>query len=177
MAGKPKEFLLAKRLKEKLAKFARPVSGCFIWTGPLNEDGYGILKIKLSDGRWVYRGVHRLVCESIYGPLPIGMETRHSCDTPACVRASHLYFGTHKQNMADMKERGRGRGVPGNQHTAGRTMPDDERRVRSESNKGKKRSTEQRAHQAEAARRRWAKVSTADRRAHLAPALSARMKG
>ena len=33
----------------------------------------------------------------------------HACDTPLCVKPSHLHLGTQKDNMAEMSARGRGR--------------------------------------------------------------------
>ena len=34
-------------------------------------------------------------------------QINHHCDNPACVRLSHLYEGTHAENMADKVWRGR----------------------------------------------------------------------
>ena len=48
---------------------------------------------------------HRIAYELAYGP-PEG-QVLHHCDNPPCVRPSHLYDGTHKQNMADRTNRGR----------------------------------------------------------------------
>ena len=38
-----------------------------------------------------------------------GNEVLHSCDTPACVRPSHLWQGTQKDNIQDSISKGRHR--------------------------------------------------------------------
>ena len=41
------------------------------------------------------------------GRIPFGLFVLHRCDHPGCSRPSHLYLGTHQQNMNDMKQRNR----------------------------------------------------------------------
>jgi HNH endonuclease len=51
--------------------------------------------------------VHRFVWEHINGPIPDGLNVLQSCDNPPCSRPSHLFLGTHTDNMRAMiaKER------------------------------------------------------------------------
>lgn len=75
---------------------------CWVWTWSTNRAGYGLIshygKAALA---------HRVSWEMVHGPIEPGMEVCHACDNPPCVRPSHLFLGTHKQNMVDMsiKER------------------------------------------------------------------------
>ena len=75
---------------------------CWPWTGAVDSDGYG--RIGLGG---TARLVHRVVYELEVGPIPDGMEVRHTCDNPPCCNPAHLLPGTHAENMADMVERGR----------------------------------------------------------------------
>ncbi len=76
--------------------------GCHIWTGALNNMGYGQVRV-----RGKTRLAHRVAYERAHGPLPAGLNALHSCDTPACVNAAHLHPGTHHENVIEKVERGR----------------------------------------------------------------------
>lgn len=78
---------------------------CWIWTGTIRA-GYGIVAI-VKDGKKTTAGTHRLSYEWRHGPVPTGLFVLHSCDTPLCVNPDHLFVGTHKQNMDDMRSKHR----------------------------------------------------------------------
>lgn len=82
---------------------------CWEWRGVKNNKGYGFIGAPAR----VY--AHRLSYEQFVGPIPEGLFVCHHCDNPGCVRPSHLFVGTQKDNMADCSRKGRttGGSLPG----------------------------------------------------------------
>jgi hypothetical protein len=79
--------------------------GCWEWQGSLTDDGYGLN----WDRAWPRRA-HRASWTIAHGPIPAGLMVLHNCpggDNRRCVRPSHLWLGTHEQNMADRNAKGR----------------------------------------------------------------------
>lgn len=74
---------------------------CWEWTGAFDPKGYGHKK------RHGTNVASRVVWIEVHGPIPDGMEVCHHCDNPPCVRPSHLFLGTHKDNADDMLRKGR----------------------------------------------------------------------
>ena len=75
---------------------------CWPWTGSTTAFGYG---------EFNYNGkllrTHRVSYELHYGPLEPGQSILHHCDNPPCVRPTHLYSGSQKDNLRDAAKRGR----------------------------------------------------------------------
>ena len=86
-------------------RLAKEPDGCWLWTGSVNNDGYGQIR---HDGRT--QRVHRLAWEEVNGPIPAGMAVCHSCDVPACCNPAHLFLGTQLDNVTDMRTKGRFKG-------------------------------------------------------------------
>lgn len=86
---------------------------CWEWIGKPTTHGYGRLERAPQGQR---RGApvyaHRASWELHYGPIPEGLNVLHHCDNPPCVRPTHLFLGTHLDNMADMFAKGRDRPTP-----------------------------------------------------------------
>lgn len=76
---------------------------CWPWLGRLFDgQRYGQFAL---DGRPAR--AHRVAWMLTRGPIPDGLYVCHSCDNPACCNPSHLWLGTHDDNMADRQAKGR----------------------------------------------------------------------
>lgn len=76
--------------------------GCRVWTRYCEWDGYGVLQYHKKPIK-----AHRLAWLLTYGPIPQGLEVCHTCDNPPCCEPTHLFLGTHAQNMQDAARKGR----------------------------------------------------------------------
>lgn len=79
-----------------------PLSGCFNWRFGKSDFGYGRLFYKGKDSK-AHRVAYELCAESFDETLQV----LHSCDNPACCNPAHLFQGTQKDNMLDMRCKGR----------------------------------------------------------------------
>lgn len=85
---------------------------CWLWLGSKNGDGYGNFFFGGKTDR-----AHRVAYALTVGP-PGDLQVLHRCDNPACVRPSHLFLGTHSDNMKDAADKGRLNGNLGYRHSA-----------------------------------------------------------
>ncbi len=84
---------------------------CWLWLGlqkrsPKNPSPYGSL-----GWRGKVTSAHRVAFELANGEPPAGAMVLHRCDNTLCCNPAHLYLGDHAQNMRDMVERQRRKGV------------------------------------------------------------------
>jgi hypothetical protein len=68
-------------------------SECWLWTGLLSDQGYGLHSVS-----GVRRKAHRWIYERINGPIPKGLEPDHLCHHRSCVRPDHMEPVTHAEN-------------------------------------------------------------------------------
>jgi hypothetical protein len=75
---------------------------CWNFTGGKNNIGYGMIR---DDKKM--RTAHRVSYEEHNGKIPPGLCVCHTCDNPLCCNPKHLWLGTMKENMHDMRDKGR----------------------------------------------------------------------
>lgn len=89
---------LSERLLSRIC--VRGENECWPWIGAKDANGYGRLGKLLA---------HREVQKELQGADLKGVVIRNTCDNPICCNPSHHLNGTQKDNMQDMRTRGRHR--------------------------------------------------------------------
>lgn len=109
-----------------------PPSECWMWTGAVNRKGYGSFNPGVNEPNCV---AHRYAWTLVNGPVPEGKLVLHRCDTPGCVRVSHLFVGSAAENTADMmsKQRNKFKTFSGEEHYAAKLTEDSVRLIRASS--------------------------------------------
>lgn len=75
---------------------------CWLWVGAKISGGYGSFKINRKTAM-----AHRVSWELANDSIPPNLHVLHRCDNPLCVRPSHLFLGTQKDNVADRVSKNR----------------------------------------------------------------------
>jgi len=120
---------LEERFWEKVNKHGRLMphmkTCCWEWAASKDGNGYGLIGLgpgkplgKANRVSWELRHKRK---------IPRGKCALHHCDNSSCVRLSHLYLGTQKQNAADRERRGRMHHATGAAHGS-HTHPESLRR-------------------------------------------------
>lgn len=106
------KFKSAKPLAERLIEKCEITTGCWNWKGAINANGYASIWTG-TRSETASRVAYRLLCGSIEVRDGKELSVLHRCDNPRCVKPSHLFLGTHDDNMKDKSVKGRSAKVGG----------------------------------------------------------------
>ena len=70
------------------------VGDCWEWTGACTAAGYGVIRIN-----YVNHYLHRLMWETLVGPIPDGLEIDHLCRNRKCCNPDHLDTVDRRENL------------------------------------------------------------------------------
>lgn len=76
--------------------------GHWIWTGQINNKGYGLIHAPFParpEKRPSKRAAHFVIYERLVGLLPVGLELDHTCAFTACVYPGCMDEVTHAENQ------------------------------------------------------------------------------
>jgi hypothetical protein len=118
--------LIAERFR--LSVYRDSEDTCWIWLGQPSAGGYGAFLVGGRNGK-IWKA-HRYSYFMAYGPIPNGIDVLHKCDVRDCVNPSHLFLGTHADNMTDMKRKGRQSRLKGSNNGQCHLTEDDVRAIR-----------------------------------------------
>lgn len=81
-------------LAERFWKYVDKTETCWLWTGRVNNHGYGVTSVKTRPVQ-----AHRAAYELSVGPIPDGLEIDHLCRVRRCVNPEHLEAVTASENV------------------------------------------------------------------------------
>ncbi len=85
------------RLLPRIAAKIQPsADGCWLWIGGKYWDGYGL--VNFTSPRTTRRA-HRVVYETVRGPIPKGLVTDHLCRVRYCVNPQHIEIVSIRENL------------------------------------------------------------------------------
>lgn len=93
-------------IQERFWSYVRKTEGCWLYEKTLDKDGYGYFRHG-HRSKLVQWFAHRFSWTLANGDVPAGMCVCHTCDVRNCVNPSHLFLGSHTDNMRDMQRKGR----------------------------------------------------------------------
>lgn len=104
---------------------------CWEWKAGRYHDNYGMLGVQ-NQGHLTTMRAHVFALILATAEDAWGRYCLHTCDNPPCCNPAHLYWGTQRQNIADMDRRGRSNRpiVRGEQNSNARLTEADVRAIR-----------------------------------------------
>ena len=116
-------------MRDRFMAKVRQEGECLVWTGCRHGQGYGMFSTgRTGDRKMSY--AHRVAYELENGPVPDGMFVCHHCDNPPCVDPSHLFLGTHLDNVRDRDAKGRQVSPRGESHHSAKLTESKVREIR-----------------------------------------------
>jgi hypothetical protein len=94
-------------MEERFWAKVQKTATCWLWTGYKRDNRYGEIALE-HRGSPMRAHVYSYVLH--FGPFFPGFFVLHHCDTPPCVRPTHLFLGTQGDNIQDAKNKHRLRG-------------------------------------------------------------------
>lgn len=106
--GKCRRKTESERFWEKVDKngpvIVPELDECWLWKASCDVDGYGDFSANrgkdVKAHRWSFQDANKIILSPKICVL-------HRCDNPPCVRPSHLFSGSAKDNRADSDRKGR----------------------------------------------------------------------
>ena len=99
---------MKQRLLDKIVKRPGPMADeCWVWTGQTNGPHPGCGYGQVVYGGQKHQALHRVSYRVFVDDIPEELQVNHLCHVRLCINPSHLYVGTHQDNMDDMWEAGR----------------------------------------------------------------------
>lgn len=81
------------KLEDVLNKYEVNESGCWIYKGALDKQGYGTFYYRQSGYK-----AHKIAYQLLVGPTPEGLVLDHLCKNKSCINPKHLEPVTQKEN-------------------------------------------------------------------------------
>jgi hypothetical protein len=96
--GEPKRFVRGHNGRKALTdRYRVSESGCWLWLGDMNNQGYGQIA-EVEGGQRRMMLAHRWVYEQVVDPIPEELVLDHLCRTRLCVNPKHLEPVSHAEN-------------------------------------------------------------------------------